>query len=281
MTVSANLFSRKFARRIVKSVAEQVLPLAERLTHFETAKGDYLPNRVRMLLGSYEAEERRLMGGFLRRGQIVLDVGANVGYLTRFFARRTGATGTVYAFEPNPVVFALLQRNTASLPQVSAFNIGLSSDSAESELFLAGNDHSVGSFCAAYPASHVLYQETGRLHSLPAKLRSGDEFLTEQDTNKIDILKIDVEGWELNVLRGLEKTITRSPHIAIFCELNRAAQECTGHDPEELPGWFLDRNFALAAPHRGALRELTRESIREWIEQLPAPGYATLFASRG
>jgi len=272
---------RKIFRRIIKSILECVLPWGERLARFRTARGDYLPNRLRILFGTYEAEERQLMSSFLRPGQTIVDAGANVGYLTLFFARSTGANGEVYAFEPNPIVFPLLARNGASFPQIKAMNRGLSFESVESTLFLAGSDHSVGSFSAKYPASHVFYQETGELRTAQVHLVHGDQFLTEQGVNKIDILKIDVEGWELNVLRGLEKTIAQSPCITIFCEYNRAAQECAGREPLELPNWFFERGFMLSAPRNGALEELSQRMIGQWIEQLPATGYSTLFASRG
>ncbi len=233
-----------------------------------------------MLCGLYEAEERLLMGSSLRAGQTVLDVGANVGYLTRFFARITGPSGRVYAFEPNPITFSLLQANIASLTQVKVFNFGLSSENSESTLFLAGNNHAVGSFCAEYPATHVLCPQPGTFHSVRSQLINGDQFLAAQGVDKIDVLKIDVEGWELNVLQGLEKTIARSPNIVIFCEFNRAAQTCAGHPVEELPVWFLERGFTVAAPQERSLQKLFRNTIGHWIEQLPAHGYATLFASR-
>ena len=57
------------------------LPWGERLIGFRTAPGDYLPNRFRMLTGSYEVQECQLMQRHLFAGQTILDVGANIGYL--------------------------------------------------------------------------------------------------------------------------------------------------------------------------------------------------------
>jgi FkbM family methyltransferase len=279
-TVSRKQTYRNSLRRLCKFVLERALPWAEWLTGFHTAEGDYLPNRLRILLGNYEAEESRLMRLFLQPGQTIVDVGANVGYLTRRFARSTGPAGKVYAFEPNPIIFPLLTRNVGQLSHVRAWNCGLSSETGEAFLFLAGSDHSVGSFSAKYPATHVFYQETGELHSLRAKLVQGDEFLAEHGVRKIDIAKIDVEGWELKVLRGLEKTIAASPSLAIFCEYNRAAQESAGHGWAELPNWFFERGFTLALPKNGALRKISQEAVGELIEQLPRSGFTTLFASR-
>src|SRR6185503_13852355 len=100
---------RRLTRRIGKSTLEFFLPVAEQIKGFRTARGDYLPHRLRILFGNYEAEEIEIMRKFLRPGQIIVDVGANVGYLTRLFARATGTTGRVCAFEPNPLIFDILK----------------------------------------------------------------------------------------------------------------------------------------------------------------------------
>ncbi len=65
------------SRRLGKPILEVALPRAERLTGFRTAAGDYLPNRLRMFIGSYEAEELGLMRRFLWTGQTIIDAGAN------------------------------------------------------------------------------------------------------------------------------------------------------------------------------------------------------------
>jgi FkbM family methyltransferase len=270
----------KLAKRTVRSVLEHALPFAERLKGFRTAYGDYLPNRLRVLIDTYEANERRLMREFLRPGQTILDVGANVGFLTVFFARATGASGKVYAFEPNPLIFDLLRQNTAPYGQVEAINCGLSVDNVDSTLFLAGRDHSVASFSQEYPTLHVRYQDFGRLDSVQAKLVNGDQFLSQREIDRIDILKIDVEGWELNVLRGLQKTIQRSPEIVIFFEYNRAAQECAGFAPMDVLKWFFDNGYKLSVGGHEAVMALPMTNLSQWIEQLSPTSYPTLFATR-
>ena len=267
-------------RRFGKSLLEIVLPAAEHLTGFRTARGDYLPNRIKLLFGRYEAGEMTLMRQFLRPGQTIVDVGANVGYLTRFFAQSTGPNGKVCAFEPNPIIFPLLERNVSRFKQVSVYNFALAATTGELPLFLAGNDHSVASFAREYPAAHVFYQESSRLDSIPVKLVAGDKFLAETGINQMDILKIDVEGWELNVLHGLERTIRASPGLTIFCEFNPTAQECAGRSKGELLNWFFDRQFALARPSRNELRPISRPSLDNFIDAIEPGQFVTLFATR-
>jgi FkbM family methyltransferase len=271
---------RRAGRRVAKAFLEAALPPMEWVAGFRTARGGYLPNRIRMLTGRYEAEEINLMRRFLRPGQTIIDVGANLGYLTRVFARSTGLGGRVHAFEPNPIIFSLLEKNVSAFPQVSLYNVGLSSSDARLPLFIAGLDHSVGSFAKEYPATHVFYQESGQLNSTVSELVAGDRFMEKIGIRHADILKIDVEGWELNVLGGLERTISESQRLTIFCEFNPMAQECAGRGKRELLDWFLDRQFALAYPAGGDLRALPRDAVDSWVDTHAPNGFSTLFSVR-
>ncbi len=271
---------RRAGHHVAKAFLEAALSPVERVAGFRTARGGYLPNRIKMLTGRYEVAETNLMRRFLRPGQTIIDVGANVGYLTRFFARSTGARGRVCAFEPNSIIFPLLEKNVSGFRQVSLYNVALSSSDDRLPLFFAGHDHSVGSFAKEYPATHVFYQGSGRLNSAVSELVAGDNFMKKIDVRRIDILKIDVEGWELNVLAGLEQTISASRQLTIFCEFNPTAQACAGRGKTELLDWFLDRQFNLAYPGHGELRALARHSVDSWVDTHDPNGFSTIFATR-
>ena len=275
-----NSILHRAARRFGKPVLEATLPWVERLTGFQTARGDYLPNRLRILAGRYEAEELDLMRPLLRPGQTIIDVGANVGYTARFFAQAVGRTGAVHAFEPNPVIYPLLIQNVASLEQVSVYNLGLSSSNDELPLFLAGNNHGVACFSEKYPATHLAYREDEPMRTVNAKVVIGDDFLKRKGIDHVDVIKIDVEGWELNVLSGLAQTISASRDLTLFCEFNPQAQECAGRGPTDLIDWLMNRQFSLAYPCDGELRSLSTESLENFIADPGPNGFTTLFATR-
>ena len=267
-------------RRVVKSVAEIALPVLETFTGFHTARGDYLPNRFRILLGNYEHDDLQLMAPLVHRAKMIFDVGANVGYVTRFLAQTAKPDARIFSFEPNPIIFPILERNVARFSNVRAFKFGLSNFDAEMPLFVAGNDHSVGSFSTGYPATHAAYQNRGAVWSVLAQLVHGDQFAQREQLQSLDALKIDVEGWELSVLDGLEQTIARSPDISIFCEYNAAAQKCADRAPDELPAWLIDRGFSLSVNVGGSLCDLPGNAA-DAVAALPTnTEYPTLFARR-
>jgi FkbM family methyltransferase len=261
-------------------VLEVILPWAERLTGFRTARGDYLPNRLRMLTGRYEAEELNLMRRFLQPGQTIIDVGANIGYSARFFAQAIARTGKVYAFEPNPLIYPLLKENLVDFKQIHVYNLGLSSKAGELPLFLAGNNYSVACFSEKYPATHLAHREGETMRTVQAKVVVGDEFLKQKGIDRVEVIKIDVEGWELNVLSGLAQTISTSRDLTLFCEFNPAAQECAGRAPREILDWLMNRQFSLAYPWESQLRSLSNESLDKFIADPGPKGFTTLFATR-
>lgn len=269
------------SRRLGKPILEVALPRAERLTGFRTAAGDYLPNRLRMFVGSYEAEELGLMRRFLWPGQTIIDAGANIGYTARFFAGAVGETGKVYAFEPNPLIFPLLEKNVAGSEQVKTFNLGLSSRTDEIDLFLAGNNHSVASFAEKYGAMHLAYRKDETVRSVCVKVVPGDEFVRAEGINHVDAIKLDVEGWELHVLAGFEKTIAKSPGISLFCEFSPPAQRCAGHRHRDLLDWLWDHKFTIRYPKDGCLSPVSPDSIDQFIAEVIARDYVTIFATRG
>jgi FkbM family methyltransferase len=271
---------RRAVRHFAKPALETFLPWAERLTGFRTPDGDYLPYRLAMLLRRYELTELRLMQGFLAPGQTILDVGANVGYTTRFFAKQVGRSGRIHAFEPNPLIFPLLQKNVARFQNVEVYNLGLSTADGEIPLFLAGNNHFVGGFSPDYAVRQLAYGTKKSPDSVSAQVVQGDGFLRARGIERLDVVKIDVEGWELRVLSGLESIVSRSRTLVIFCELNPVAQECAGRPPGELVDWFFDRHFTITYANDGKLQSLSADSVDEIIARARASNHITLFARK-
>lgn len=147
---------------------------------------------------------------YLEQSEIILDIGANIGQ-TAFNMSRTqkakGLNPAVYAFEPYPLTFHKLESNIRLNPDlaVQAFNLGLSSQKG----MLHMTQHS--------PSNSGGFRMTNDpQNSISVPVVSLDEFVSEQAIPRIDFIKIDVEGFELEVLAGAWETIQRFRPILIF-----------------------------------------------------------------
>jgi FkbM family methyltransferase len=162
----------------------------------------------------HEADVIRVFRTFLTRRSVVLDIGANFGLYTALSASIVRNHGRLYAFEANPRVFENLQRtivanNLYLKPNVVAANVLVSSESGRGVLHYSMNLPSGGTMSDVRLLG-------GKQHAVEVDMTTIDDFLPSELT--VDLVKIDVEGHEPLVLRGMERTIARSPHIRIVTE---------------------------------------------------------------
>jgi FkbM family methyltransferase len=141
---------------------------------------------------SYEAAFDAAFAGALREGDVVWDVGANVGHYTTRFAGLVGPAGTIIAFEPSRRNFAKLSEQCGALSNVRLHNYGLG-QRAEKR-FLAQGDDELGA------TSRIVAQGAA---SSEVELQSGSELITANAVPRPNAIKLDVEGFELEVIQGL------------------------------------------------------------------------------
>lgn len=146
-----------------------------------------------LLLDNYEPEVTTCLKLLLKPGMKFCDVGANLGVFTLLAARQVGSKGHVFAFEPVPTNYQALQRNIEinQLTNVTCITKAVSETNGVSKIYLSdySGSHSLIDEPAAFNGM-IIDVETVRLDSLPK-------------VSDIDVLKIDVEGFELQVIRGL------------------------------------------------------------------------------
>lgn len=160
---------------------------------FRTNQRGFL-GRSLICLGVYELEVTEIIYRLLSPGMNAFDVGANAGYYTSLMAYRCGASGKVFSFEPHPVLFSELSFN-ANL-QGEGLSIGLH-NVALSESSGSGNLYIPNSFDGNSGVSTL--EDTSECKK---KIQIQKKRLDEIFEKNIDMLKIDVEGHELSVIKG-------------------------------------------------------------------------------
>ena len=146
----------------------------------------------------------------------VIDAGANVGYLSHLFAGWVGARGQVYSFEPVPWTFEILASNMKKLgvTNASVFPLALSDAAGSARMQIPRYDDGRENLYE----SRITAEVQQDLRSVEVQLVSLDDYLVEQ-VSKVDFIKIDVEGHELQVVRGARRILERD-HPPLLIEVS-------------------------------------------------------------
>ena len=220
-------------------------------------------------LGLMGASERAALRRLVRPGMTVVDVGANLGLYSVFLARQVGPAGRVVSFEPDPDLFALLRGNCAAnaVANVEAYNMALGAAAGRmilSRLTLNSGDNHLG----ADPdgAFHrPIEVEVASLDSMMPSIRP-------------DLIKVDVQGWELKVLAGMESLLTRVRALGIFLEVCPKWLRRAGDGPEDLYDFLGALGFTLYSC--ADWRPFDRPSYLAMAGRLKGQGHVDVFASR-
>jgi len=155
-------------------------------------------------------------------GANVIDVGANVGWTILNLARLS-KTGTVFGFEPDPFNYDRCRENVAlnDLKNISLFPIGLSDVSAQLNMEVRVESNRGGNRISTSSSGHKV--DVVRL----------DDFDPVKSIGRIHLIKIDVEGYELNVLEG-GAALLRQHHPVLFIEMDDNNLKDQGHSAKEL-----------------------------------------------
>lgn len=140
----------------------------------------------------YEQAYDKKLSNLIREGDHLWDVGANVGYYTEIFAKRVGDSGHISAFEPSTINFEKLTQTTHGRSNVTRYNVGLGLQNG-TVAFKQGVDD-IGA------TSRVVLQSEG---TIQVTIRSAADLIACGEVKQPNVIKIDVEGFELEVLQGL------------------------------------------------------------------------------
>jgi FkbM family methyltransferase len=199
--------------------------------------------------GTWEPNVIRAVTETVKPGMTIIDIGAHIGYYSLLFAKCVGPRGRVFAFEPLPGNFALLQKNVRlnNLRNVHVLNQAVFSCTQEITIAVPDDQPNPGNGSMHHEAGHKHY----RVEAI-----SMDDFC-EKLALRPEILKMDVEGTEYDVLIGAKETINRY-RPSLLIELHHFDGNLAANlVPELLAGWgyqsqWVERwewtSFILARP---------------------------------
>jgi FkbM family methyltransferase len=197
---------------------------------FELDLDDFIQRQI--YFGTLEPFESRLVRDYLQPGMTFVDVGANVGYYTAMASGLVGPSGRVVAFEPSPYAFERLSSMVCRnhLKQAHPVHSGLSEVAGDSYLYLGEGSHNHTPTMIPHDNAMVTKINVQTLDSAADAL----------GLDRIDLIKIDVEGFEPRVLAGASGLLKERRIRAILCEFNQHWLHKAGSSHEELQRTILD-----------------------------------------
>ncbi len=229
-----------------------------------------------ILTGNHEPETIQAFAALLAPGMTVIDLGANIGQYTLVAARRVGPLGRVYAFEPTPSLAEHARRNLELNGLENATVHAVAVSDAPGRVTL----HSV----EARRTEHELDRQWlfADPKGLDVPTVTLDGFVAEQSVRAVDVIKMDIEGAELQAFRGAETLLTGADPPVLVLELNPKTLEYSGHTPDDLLG-LLAVLWIRVLPDRGLLpahaRPFPQRDRREAAALRPIPGPAAVAAA--
>ena len=192
--------------------------------------------------------DKRVFLSFVRPGDTVVDVGANFGAHTIILSHLAGSKGKVIAFEPVPESFEALQENVeqrSRFSNISIFQLAVGnppSGSGAVVIRVPGDDF--GQASAAIQSAHS-WEHNPNLREYTCSITSLDADATVQRLTRLDFVKIDVEGGELNVLKGAAGTLSKHRPL-LYCEIYEKWTASFGYQPGDLLGFMRSLGYSDA-----------------------------------
>ncbi len=210
-----------------------------------------------------DRHERELVRSLIKPGARVVDVGANIGVYSRFFSGLVGSTGTVVALEPDTENFGRLVQNVGSLSNVKAIHAAAGDCSGEVLLFRS-NEMNV---------DHRTFDSGDGRPSVAVKMVALDDLFSSREP--VDFLKVDVQGFELSVLKGAERLLTENQNIKILMEFWPYGLIKASVTPESLIDYVKSLGFFIAE-----IGNLDEEFVATKLDSSSASGYSNVLIYR-
>jgi len=219
------------------------------------------------LIGIYDMSVTEVLWRLIDRGETTIDIGSNIGYMTTIMAKRVGETGCVYCFEPHPEVYEELTENirlwhaSVGWHHINAYKIALSNKSGDGVLKRPANFLENRGTATLFPLSDnaCMYNHENSSPTHIVALDSLDEFMKKyQNLGNISVIKIDVEGHELEVLQGAIKLINKHKIRDIVFEEHASY-------PSSVTKFLEENGYSIFRISKGFLRPLLQSPMMNQV----------------
>lgn len=249
---------KKIADKIIKSVIPDRINIEEGIL---TLNQNDVGVSGMLALGLYESYQTEIFRNHLKKGMIVVDIGANIGYYSIIAAKRVGEEGKVFAYEPENENLILLEKNIEinSFNNIIAIKVALSNQFGTSKLYLTEDNK----------GTHSLIDNRQTNNSVAVGTDTLDHSLEQFGFPKIDLIKMDIEGAEILALDGFKRVIDTSPNLIMFIEFYPNAIRRLKREPIELLNNLKELGFSISVIDEDKKKLVPLVNFNKFIDSFP------------
>ena len=226
-----------------------------------------------LFFGVYEKSETKFLNDICFKGMKVIDIGANVGYYSALTSDAVGPEGIVLAIEPDPESFKYLLKTiqASKFKNIRPFLKAASDHNNILPLFISKDNR----------GDNRLYKTKQKRNSIKVETIIVDELIIENEIDQIDLIKIDVQGYEPKVIRGMQKIITSSNKITLLTEFWPQGIIDAGENPKDFLETLRNLDFSLYELNKqGKLILLRMEDDANLIHKYKGRKYTNLVGKK-
>ncbi len=189
---------------------------------------------------TYEAENFEFLQKSCKPGAVIIDIGAHIGLFSIIAAQVTGKSGKVYAFEPAPSTYALLQKTVVINHEeqvIETFQKAVGKANGKITFFVSDDK-------ADNSNSLVNYKEDRSLHGIDVAVTTIDNFVMEKNISRLNFIKIDVEGAEFDTLQGAAETLKNLKPVCIVA-IHPQPIAAKGDKLEDIYDFIVNCNYRI------------------------------------
>jgi FkbM family methyltransferase len=219
-----------------------------------------------------DAFEIKLLEQHLRPGDVVLDIGANIGYYALILSRLVGKKGRVHCFEPDKTNFRYLEKATLSHGNIFINNVAAGPKTETIKIYTSKQLN----------VDHRTYKPEEYDKEIEIEAESMDDYISKKDPaegGRVDLIKMDIQGFEMQAIQGMQKILKKNTDIKIISEFWPYGLKKAGSSVSAYFKFLSNHGFHCYLLKKDHLEKLSPEKV-ENLEGLGEKHYFNIFASR-
>ncbi len=203
-----------------------------------------------------DAYEITLLEEYISKGAVVLDIGANIGFYASLLSRLVGEKGSVHCFEPDKRNFSRLQQTVNGLQNVVLNNVAAGPKTERIKIYTSRNLN----------VDHRTYKPEEYDEEIEVEAVSIDDYLNRVRGDRtrlaIDFIKIDIQGFEMQAMRGMERTLSENADIKILSEFWPCGLKKAGSSAIDYYNFLCNKGFSCYLLEKQSLTRLSTATVR-------------------